>query len=345
MNAKMAVFNLPSELNATMPPERRGIRRDHVKMMVLDKQTGHVSHTRFNQLDHYLQAGDLLILNASRTIPAVLHGEWKRNGLLLMDSVEIRLARRVNEQSWDVLAVGADVNPGDRFEFKPAMSAAVTDISSKPYIRLLFSLQGTLLMDQIYANGEPVRYEYISHPWELDYYQTVFASAPGSVEMPSAGRAFSWELLFKLQRCGVRIAFIQLHTGLSYLLEDSGHLDPRANFEQFDVPPETMEAIQQTKLAQGRVIAVGTTVVRALESAVDPNGNPAAQSGWTNLLIDSSIPLRVVDGLITGFHEPEASHLDLLSAFIDPNLLYNAYQEAIDEGYLWHEFGDMNLIL
>jgi S-adenosylmethionine:tRNA ribosyltransferase-isomerase len=296
-------------------------------------------------LDQYLQAGDLLILNASRTIPAVLHGEWKRDGLSLKNNVEIRLARRIDEQMWDVLAVGADVSPGDQLQLTPTWSAVVADVSSKPFVRVRFSLRGALLLDQIYAHGEPVRYEYISHPWELDYYQTVYAATPGSVEMPSAGRAFSWELLFKLQRSGVRIAFVQHHTGLSYLLEDSADLDPRENLEQFDVPIETADAIQQAKQAGARIIAVGTTVVRALESAVDLEGNLIAQSGWTHLFIDRSVPLRIVDGLITGFHEPEASHLDMLSAFIDPSLLYNAYQEAIREGYLWHEFGDMNLIL
>jgi S-adenosylmethionine:tRNA ribosyltransferase-isomerase len=163
--------------------------------------------------------------------------------------------------------------------------------------------------------------------------------------MPSAGRAFSWELIFKLRRRGIRIAFVQLHTGLSYFLEDSGHLTPEENFEQFEVPSETVEAINQTKQAGGRIIAVGTTVVRALESAVDPNGKPVAQSGWTNLFIDRSIPLKIVNGLITGFHEPEASHLDMLSALINPDLLYSAYNEAIEHSYLWHEFGDMNLII
>ncbi|MDB4867083.1 MAG: S-adenosylmethionine tRNA ribosyltransferase [Cohnella sp.] len=345
MNAKMAVFDLPGELNATMPPERRGIRRDHVNLMVLDRHTGKTTHTRFYHLDQYLRAGDLLVLNASRTIPAVLYGKWIRNGTVLGDRAQIRLSRRVNEQTWDALAVAAGVQSGDTFEFNPELEAAVTEVTPIPFVKLRFSLQGSRLIDYIYAHGEPVRYEYITHPWELDYYQTVYASVPGSVEMPSAGRAFSWELIFKLQRKGIRIGFIQLHTGLSYLLDDSLHLSPSDNFEQYEVPSETADAIRETKQAGGRVVAVGTTVVRALETAVDEHGDPAAQSGWTNLQIDSSVALRIVDGLVTGFHEPEASHLDLLSALIQPNLLYSAYQEAIDRGYLWHEFGDMNLIL
>jgi S-adenosylmethionine:tRNA ribosyltransferase-isomerase len=345
MNAKMAVFDVPGELNATMPPERRGIRRDHVNLMVLDRKTGETSHTRFYHLDQYLKEGDLLVLNASRTIPAVLYGIWKRSGIVLEDRVEIRLARRVNEQIWDVLVVAAGVQTDDTFEITPMLEATVTEVLSKPFFKIRFSLRGSRLIDHIHAHGEPVRYEYITHPWELDYYQTVYASVPGSGEMPSAGRAFSWELIFKLQRKGIKIAYIQLHTGLSYLLDDSLHLSPSENYEQYEVSSETVDAIRQTKQAGGRVVAVGTTVVRALETAVDEQGNPAAQAGWTNLQINHSIPLRIVDGLITGFHEPEASHLDLLSALIAPNLLYTAYQEAIERSYLWHEFGDMNLIL
>jgi S-adenosylmethionine:tRNA ribosyltransferase-isomerase len=345
MNTKMAVFDVPGELNATMPPERRGIRRDHVNLLVLDRKTGETSHTRFYELDQYLKAGDLLVLNASRTIPAVLYGIWKRSGTVLEDRVEIRLARRVNGHIWDVLAVAAGVELGDTFEITSMLEATVTEVLPKQFFKIRFSLQGSQLIDHIYAHGEPVRYEYITHPWELDYYQTVYASVPGSVEMPSAGRAFSWELIFKLQRKGIKIAYIQLHTGLSYLLDDSLQLSPSENFEQYEVSSETADIIQQTKHTGGRVVAVGTTVVRALETAVDQQGNPVAQAGWTNLQINNSIPLRIVDGLITGFHEPEASHLDLLSALIEPDLLYLAYQEAIERSYLWHEFGDMNLIL
>ncbi|AZN43802.1 S-adenosylmethionine:tRNA ribosyltransferase-isomerase [Paenibacillus albus] len=343
----MNTFHVPEMLNAAAPPERRGVRRDHVKMLVLNKRTGDVSHSLFYRLDEYLQAGDLLVLNTSRTIPAVLRGTWRRNGIELSGGVEVRLARRMNEYAWNALVVSADVRPvpGDTFEFTPQLTAKVTEGTMKSLVTLAFSLRGEQLTDHLYAHAEPIRYEYISHPWELDYYQTVYAAAPGSVEMPSAGRAFSWELLFKLKRQGVRIAYVQLHTGLSYSLEEDGHPDPRDNYEQYEVPMETVEAIVQTRKDGGRVIAVGTTVVRALESAAGKEGEPNAGSGWTNMMIDASTPLQVVDGLISGFHEPEASHLELLSAFIDPGLLYEAYQEAIERGYLWHEFGDMNVIM
>lgn len=345
MNLTGFSFDLPNELNATTPPERRGLRRDFVKMMVLDRWNGCTTHTQFYQLDRFLKKGDLLVLNASRTVPAVLVANWYRNHSCIQADVEVRLARKLTEDSWECLPVIEGFQVGDRLEFSPQLHAWVTEVGNRPFVTLYFSIQGGELFEQFYQLGEPVRYEYIESPWNLDYYQTVYATIPGSVEMPSAGRAFSWELLFKLQRKGIQLAFIQLHTGLSYLLDDQWHQNPRDNYEPYVVSKDTIQYIHHTKEMGGRVIAVGTTVVRALESAVDLYGNPMESSGWTNLAIHPDYSLQVVDGLITGFHEPEASHLDLLSTFIQPNQLYKAYQEAIDLHYLWHEFGDMNLII
>ncbi|WP_042353572.1 S-adenosylmethionine:tRNA ribosyltransferase-isomerase [Bacillus rubiinfantis] len=335
-------FSLPENLNAFQPPERRGIRRDHVKMMVLDRKTGKTMHNLFFHLGDYLQKGDLLILNNSRTIPAVMYAQWRRDGILLDANVEIRLARRCGEDRWEALVVTAPVNVNDTLHFSPNLSANIVDKKDQsPLKELLFSQKNAELMDSIYALGEPVRYEYISYPWNLDYYQTVFASHPGSVEMPSAGRAFSWELLFQLKQKGVQLGFIQLHTGLSYLLDDSLPLTPEDNAEEYHIPAAVMEQIIRTKSSGNRVIAVGTTVVRALESAA----KYGVLSGITNLYIHHLFPLKMVDGIITGFHEPKASHLDMLSAFVSEHDLLTAYHEAILTGYLWHEFGDMNLIL
>ncbi len=335
-------FYLPSELNASHPPERRGIRRDHVKLMVLDKKTGHVSHDQFFHLTDYLNPGDLVVMNNSRTVPAILQGGLYRGTNQIQQTVEIRLARRQNEETWDVLVVTEGVKLGDILRFSPDLTAVVTNMKAgSPLKTILFSKKGTELFNSIYALGEPIRYEYIYDKWGLDYYQTVFASHPGSVEMPSAGRAFSWELLFKLQRKGIELDFIQLHTGLSYLLDDELETSPTDNHEEYHLSENTIEKIHKTKAAGGRVIAVGTTVVRALESA----GVTGELNGVTNLYINQNFPLKMVDGIITGFHEPKASHLDMLTAFVAQDLLWNAYEEAIQHQYLWHEFGDMNLIL
>ncbi|WP_257985284.1 S-adenosylmethionine:tRNA ribosyltransferase-isomerase [Bacillus sp. T33-2] len=335
-------FYLPPELNASHPPERRGIRRDHVRMMVMDRKTGAVSHDRFFHLVNYIQAGDIIVLNNSRTVPAILKAISRKVNSHQGEPVEVRLAKRKSEDTWEVLIVAEDIIPGDTLEFSPLLSAIVIrESNTSPLMEIRFSLKGTKLLNAIYSLGEPVRYEYINYAWDLDYYQTVFASQPGSVEMPSAGRAFSWELLFKLQRKGVKLGFIQLHTGLSYLLDDKWEQSPTENYEEYHIEPATMDLILKTKAAGGRVIAVGTTAVRALEAAVVN----VSLSGWTNLYINSDYSLKIADGIITGFHEPKASHLDMLSAFVSPHHLFAAYEQAIQNRYLWHEFGDINMIL
>lgn len=342
MAIKKLDFYLPNDLNASLPPEKRGVRRDHVRMMVLDRTTGGIKHDHFFHLSQYLQPGDLVILNNSRTIPAVLHAEWIRSATQLAHKVEVRLARRRGEGTWEALVVANLVKTGDRLQFSPDLSAMVlAEKENSPLKIIEFTKKGTDLFNMIYALGEPIRYEYIEQPWDLNYYQTVFACHPGSVEMPSAGRAFSWELLFKLKQMNIQLDFIQMHTGLSYLLDDQWHLRPEENEEEYQIAQSTMEKILETKAARKRVIAVGTTVVRALETAA----MTGSVSGMTNLYIDQHFPLKIANGIITGFHEPKASHLDMLSAFISESQLLNAYDQAIKAGYLWHEFGDMNLIL
>jgi S-adenosylmethionine:tRNA ribosyltransferase-isomerase len=340
--AKAYDFYLPPELNASLPPERRGIRRDHVKMMVLDRFEGTVKHNKFYQLDEYLNPGDVIVLNNSRTIPAILKAEWRRNGISVKKDVEFRLARKKNESTWEVLIVAEGVKSGDHFIFHNHLQANVIgEVFKSPLKIVQFNLHNTDLHEAIYSLGEPVRYEYIHHPWNLDYYQTVFANKPGSVEMPSAGRAFSWELLLKLQRRGIKIAYLQLHTGLSYLLDDDYEHSPEDHFEEYNISEADMNMIKKAKEQGGKVIAVGTTVVRALETAIAQS----SLSGWTNLYITAEYKLQLVDGIITGFHEPKASHLDMLTAFVNEQKLFAAYDTAITKRYLWHEFGDINLII
>ncbi|WP_409270133.1 S-adenosylmethionine:tRNA ribosyltransferase-isomerase [Neobacillus sp. SCS-31] len=338
MIAGSLTFNLPPSLNAAAPPERRGLRRDHVRMMVLSKETGYACHDSFYNLDHYLNEGDVLVLNSSRTIPATLHGRLlSRN-----EEVEIRLAGKIDDSRWYALVVAPSVQTGEIIWFSSQLEAVIEQVAGEtPLSVIRFSKSGTSLFDEIYSLGEPIRYEYIETPWSLDYYQTVFASHPGSVEMPSAGRAFSWELLFKLRRKGVKIAFIQLHTGLSYFLDDNYDHHPSKNKEEYAIPAETLTAIKEARKSGKRVIAAGTTVVRALETAMATGQT----HGWTNLFVHPGYELMAVDGILTGLHEPEASHLAMLSVFIPQDKLYGAYMDAVEAKYLWHEFGDMNLIL
>ncbi len=191
---------------------------------------------------------------------------------------------------------------------------------------------GTPLEDYLFRHGQPIRYGYVREGWPLDTYQNVYATTPGSAEMPSAGRPFTPELITQLVARGVLLAPITLHTGVS---SPERHEPPFA--EQFEVPPATARLVQA---CQGRVIAVGTTVVRALETMGGEAG-----CGWTNLVIDPLRGVRVVDGLITGWHQPEASHLQMLEAIAGTEPLQRAYDAALAHGYRWHEFGDSHLIL
>jgi S-adenosylmethionine:tRNA ribosyltransferase-isomerase len=201
------------------------------------------------------------------------------------------------------------------------------------------------LLDLIYRVGIPIHYGYVARALPLDLYQTVYATEPGSVEMASAGRPFTWELLLKLQRQGVGIAPLLLHTGLSSMRDEAIDATHPNYPEEYSIPPATAQAIHECRARGGRVVAVGTTVVRALETATAPDGTLTASRGWTNLHISASHELHTVDALLTGLHEPESSHLDLLSAFVQAERLKAAYLEAVERGYLWHEFGDMNLII
>ncbi|PYJ74541.1 MAG: S-adenosylmethionine:tRNA ribosyltransferase-isomerase [Verrucomicrobia bacterium] len=322
-------FTLPPELSAKEPPERRGIRRDQVRLLVIDRTTGRIEHTRFDKIARYLRAGDLLVFNSSRTLPASLRG--CECGATHGPCMEVRLAERLPDDSWlALLLCEQGLERDDRI---PRLW------------KLRFSISGTELVDLIYRLGKPIRYEYVSAPWDLDYYQTVYATEPGSAEMPSAGRAFSWKLLLDLKRRGIDTGYIVLHTGLSsYMDDDLDRIHP-ASEEEYFVSATTAEKITHARKNCGRVIAVGTTVVRALESVADSEGRVSEKQGYTRLKIDSQHRLIAVDGLLTGLHEAEASHLDLLSAFLSPETIRAAYEEAIARKYLWHEFGDLNLIL
>jgi S-adenosylmethionine:tRNA ribosyltransferase-isomerase len=268
--------------------------------------------------------------------------------------MEVRLSERLPDGSWLALLLceqgdpfGCGLRPAMQIEFAEGLTATVVQRDSRiPRLwKLRFSVSGTELVDLIYRLGKPIRYEYVSAPWDLDYYQTVYATEPGSAEMPSAGRAFTWKLLLDLKRRAIDTAYIVLHTGLSSYMDDELDRQHPASEEEYFVSATTAAKINQARENNGRVIAVGTTVVRALESVVDVNGRVREQHGYTRLKIDHQHRLQVVDGLLTGLHEPEASHLDLLSAFLPAEKIRDAYEEAVAHRYLWHEFGDLNLIM
>jgi S-adenosylmethionine:tRNA ribosyltransferase-isomerase len=343
-------FTLPEELSAKEPPERRGLARDHVRLMIIDRAQGRVEHTRFDHLGEYLRAGDLLVFNTSRTLPASLEGCEAPAG----PCIEIRLAEHLPDDSWLALLLCQRGDPfscglraGMQINFGEGLSGAVEERDERiPRLwRMRFSKSGAELIDLLYKLGRPVRYEYVSAPWNLDYYQTVYAREPGSAEMPSAGRAFTWRLLFDLQRRGIETAYIVLHTGLSSYMDDELDREHPASEEEYFISETAAGKINRQREQGGRVVAVGTTVVRALESVAGTDGRIEPGHGYTQLHVTAQHQLRAVDGLLTGLHEPEASHLDLLTAFLPAEQIRDAYEEAVRRRYLWHEFGDLNLIL
>jgi S-adenosylmethionine:tRNA ribosyltransferase-isomerase len=199
---------------------------------------------------------------------------------------------------------------------------------------------GSSTTDYLWTWGRPIRYRHIDGPYKIDAYQTVFARVPGSVEMPSAGRPFTERLVTELTLSGVTLAPLTLHTGVSS--QESGE-SPYP--EWFEIPERTTALVNHTRSNGGRVIAVGTTVVRALETTADSRGVSHPAGTWTDLVIGPDHQPRVVDGLITGWHMPESTHLGLLEAFAGRSALARSYAAALAHGYLWHEFGDSQLII
>lgn len=314
-------FTLPPLLEAREPPEARGLRRDQVRLLVSTRAA--LESTQFERLAFHLRAGDLLVLNDSATIAAALLNGGVHLSTELPDGrwvVEIRDSAL--EGPVISLPQGGRLTLGEPYRGSSRLRLAQLELP-RPVLEYLTRW------------GKPIRYQYLHQERPLEDYQTVFARRPGSAEMPSAGRAFSADVLATLACQGVRTAFLTLHTGVASL---ESHERPFP--ERFWVPRETLRLAQRTRAIGGRVIAVGTTVARALESVEDHG-----LEGWTERVITPQRPPVLVDGLLTGLHEPKASHLDILEALVGPERLKRDYAEALRRGYLWHEFGDLHLLL
>jgi S-adenosylmethionine:tRNA ribosyltransferase-isomerase len=334
-------FVVPPDLEATRPPETRGIRRDQVRLMVTSADEIH--HREFNELPSELRAGDLLVVNNSATLPSsvvvdgdqVIHFSTGLPGGLQV--VELRLLAGANSLPHENPKAGELQLPGG------AEIELLTPYPVGTRSRRLWAARADLsrpLVEYLAAWGRPIRYRHTDGPYPLDAYQTVFARFPGSAEMPSAGRPFTDRLITSLVTAGVTVAPLTLHTGVSSLEDGEGPYP-----EWFEVPEPTAALVNHTRSSGGRVIAVGTTVVRALETTADAQGVSHPGRTWTDLVIGPDHDLRIVDGLITGWHEPASTHLDLLEAIAGRRLLAESYRSALDLGYLWHEFGDSHLIL
>jgi S-adenosylmethionine:tRNA ribosyltransferase-isomerase len=342
-------FAPPAGTTATEPPEQRGLRRDGVRLLVATDAG--IVHTRFTRIGDHLGSGDVLVVNTSATVPGQLDG--RRTGAPVIVHVANRLAdgSRVVELRTPPYAAAPvlDGRPGERIEL-PA-GAVVELVTPYPEPGSSPSGQGNRLWrgrletttrvgDYLTAYARPISYGYLRESFPIAAYQTIFALCPGSAEMPSAARPFSTELVARLVARGVTFAPITLHTGVS---SQEAHEGPQA--EWFEVSRTTADLVNAARQRGSRVVAVGTTATRAIESAATEGGRIEPTSGWTELVITPDRPVRVVDGLVTGWHNPDASHLLLVESVAGPELTQRAYDAAVAERYRWHEFGDSALLL
>jgi S-adenosylmethionine:tRNA ribosyltransferase-isomerase len=331
-------FALPQRLEATEPPPVR----DGVRLLVASPSG--VTHARFGQLGEFLSPGDLVVVNTSATLAAAVDGN--RAGA----PVEVHFSAQLDDGAWVVEVRPAEASTGPVTDLRPGEVITLDDGAvltvDRPHPagqarlwRARPGIDGGVLLF-LTRHGRPIRYAYVPRPWPLPEYQTVFAREPGSAEMPSAGRPFTDQVVTNLVTRGVTLAPIVLHTGVSS--QEAGE-PPQP--ERFSVPEPTARLVNATRQAGGRVIAVGTTVTRALESAAGQDGSVRAGHGWTDLVLGPARPARAVTGLVTGWHAPGASHLALLTAVAGADLVARAYAEAVRSGYRWHEFGDSCLLL
>ncbi len=329
-------FTLPPELEAREPPEARGLTRDGVRLLVSSWTTDQIEHARFSDLARFLRAGDLLVVNASRTLPAALLAQTQTG-----EALTVHLSTHLPDGRWIVEPRDRRVEGGKVLSLPEAGRIVLLGPyagSSRLWLARL-EILGSLL-DYLARWGRPIAYSYMRKTWPIEAYQTVYANEPGSAEMPSAGRPFTPEMIAKFVGMGVFFARIILHSGVASLEEHEPLFE-----EYFRVPPETAEVINGVHRVGGRVIAVGTTVVRALESAIGPRGTVLPAEGWTNITITPERGIHCVDGLLTGFHEPRSTHLAMLVSLAGRAHIEHVYHEALTRGYLWHEFGDLHLLL
>jgi S-adenosylmethionine:tRNA ribosyltransferase-isomerase len=348
----MLDFTLPPQLEASEPPEARGLARDEVRLMISYQSDDRIVHTRFHDLPDFLQVGDVVVINTSGTLNAALNAlaeddtpfELHLSTHLPADLWVVEV-RQISEHSTRPYSIA---QPGMVFRLPGGGRARLLtprnplERTSPGHTRLWIAALD--LPDEtrqyLEQHGFPIRYSYIRESWPPSYYQTVYVTEMGSAEMPSAGRAFTPELITRLIVKGVQIVPLILHTGVASLEE---HEPPYE--EYYRVPVQTAEALNTARRANRRIIAVGTTVVRALETVTDTHRITHPGEGWTEVIVSPRRGIRAVKGMLTGLHEPRATHLAMLEALASREHLQIAYQEALAEGYLWHEFGDLHLIL
>ena len=335
--------SLPALAEAAGPPEVDGLGRDSVRLLAVLLPDGERRELSFAELPDLLEPGDLIVINTSGTRASALDAR-RENG----NAVTVHLSGPAPEDQQGRWLI--ELRDGDG-PLHGAVKGERLDLPGSGVARLIAPHLGrrlwlaslvlpTGLDEYLDQHGRPIRYRHSGGERQISEYQNVYATEPGSAEMPSAGRPFTPELITRLIARGVDIAPLLLHTGVSSL--ERGE---RLYAERFEVPVTTTARVEVARRLGGRVIAVGTTVVRALESSVAEDGRVHPTRGWTDLVLDRETKVKAVDGILTGFHDPDASHLDLLEAIAPPELVAASYRAAAGAGYRRHEFGDLLLIV
>jgi len=341
---------------ATKPPEARGLDRDEVRLLVAGD--GVLRHARFRDLSRFMRRGDLLVVNTSATLPAAIDGRRGNGG-----AVVVHFSTALDDGSWvvELRPPGRATGPVDdaRRDEEIVLDGGAQLQLLEPYpdgaasrTRLWRAAvagpdaghsppsPSLDVVAMLQRHGRPIAYAYVEGRWPLAMYQTVFARHPGSAEMPSAGRPFTRRLVAQLLTAGIEIVPVLLHTGVSSLEAGEAPLP-----ERLEVSRATAERLTAAHREGRRVIAVGTTAARAAETVAAADGTASPVTGWTDLQLGPERRARIIDGIITGWHEPGTSHLRLLEAIAGADLVSRAYREALGAGYLWHEFGDSCLLL
>lgn len=338
-------FELPPSNEASGPPESRGLSRDDVRMLVTYRSRGSLVSSTFRELPDFLNPGDLLVINTSGTIPAAIDA-FADDGTALV----VHLSTQLDDERWVVeprrikgrtterwtgplsyrrlsLRGGAAITLDEPFGSGERLWVAHFDI-------------GQSVFSWLETHGQPIHYDYVAKTWPIEMYQNVYATEPGSAEMPSAGRPFTTQMITRLVDAGIGVAPLVLHTGVASL-----EVDEVPYPERFSVPATTADRVNATRRAGQRVIAVCTTVVRALETSKGLDDLAHSCGGWTDLIVSPENGVHLVDGMVTGWHEPVSSHLLMLEALLGRELLIDSHNAALVQGYRWHEFGDAHLIL
>ncbi|MDF6021918.1 S-adenosylmethionine:tRNA ribosyltransferase-isomerase [Streptomyces sp. JH34] len=340
-------LRVPPELSARVPAEQRGSGRDDVRLLVSRGRA--VSHRAFRDLPGELRPGDVLVVNTSMTLAAAVNARLGGERVVVHFSTrgeDGRWAVELRRPAGDGTTRPRPGGPAGAVVRLPGGGALVLEEPLGPGegARLWWARAPRDVPDLLERHGRPIRYAYTERDQPLSAYRTVFAvpspDGSGSAEMPSAARPFTAGLVAELVSRGVQFAPLTLHTGVA-----SAEVHEPPYPERFEVPRTTAWLVNAARAGGGRVIAVGTTAVRALESAAGEDGVVRAAAGWTDLVVTPQRGVKVVDGLLTGLHEPEASHLLMLEAVAGREALRLGYAEALGHRYLWHEFGDAHLLL